>query len=120
MLSSADIYAEHAKAWGNEAAYAALPQLAETVRSAVESGDDDPAHVINYGAILLDLHRNSEALAWLVAHPVEYREYFENLATAYAKTDSSNKEPIRSNNLKSGDYPKCPNAILAYIDYQGL
>ena len=120
MITSADAYRIHSEAWGDEEAYGELPSLANQVRQAIEHGHEDPAHVINYGAILLDLHRDSEALEWLLAHHVEYREYFQNLATAYAKTDPNNKEPIRSNNLKSREYPGCPNAILAYIDYHGL
>ena len=120
MISSSDTFSEHARAWGNDAAYAALPQLADTVRSAIEAGDSDPAHVINYAAILLDLHRDDEALNWLLEHPLDYREYFQNLATAYAKTDPSNKKQIRYNNHKSSNFPPCPNAVLAYIDYHGL
>ena len=120
MVSSAYTYAEHAKAWGDNAAYAVLPQLAEAVRLAIEAGDSDPAHVINYAAILLDIHKDAEALQWLMDHPLEYQEYYQNLGTAFAKTDPNNKEPIRANNLKSRKYPRCPNAILAYIDYQGL
>ena len=120
MISSADTFAEHRKSWGNDAAYAALPKLADTVRATIESGDSDPAHIINYAAILLDLHRDSEALEWLVAHPLNYREYYQNLGTARAKTDPNNIEPIIFNNIKARDYPRCPNAVLAYIDYHGL
>ena len=120
MITSAATYAQHASAWGHDAGYAALPDLAAQVRSAIEAGDRDPAHVINLAAILLDLHRNAEALAWLIAHPLEYREYYQNLATAFAKTDPDNLEAIRSNNRNARDAPPCPNAILAYIDYQGL
>ena len=120
MISSADTFSEHARTWGDDAAFAALPRLVDAVRAAIEAGDGDPAHVINYAAILLDLHRDDEALNWLLEHPLGYREYFENLATAYAKTDPSNKGQIRSNNHKSRNFPRCPNAILAYIDYLGL
>jgi hypothetical protein len=120
MITSADTYARHSRAWGNDAVYAALPELAKEVWSAIEAGDEDPAHGINFAAILLDLHRDQEALDWMRAHPVDYREYYQNLATAYAKIDPNNKEPIRANNLKARDCPRCPNAILAYIDYHAL
>lgn len=120
MITAEVAYSEHGKAWGNEAAYAALPELAERVKAAIEGGDDDPAHVINYAAILLDLHRNQAALDWLLAHPVQYREYFQNLAAVYAKTDSTKLEEIRANNRRAWELPSCPNAIVAYMDWQGL
>ena len=120
MINAEQTSTEHAKAWGNEAAYAGEPELAEQVKAAIESGDEDPAHLINYAAILLDLHRNRAALDWLLAHPAEYREYYQNLATAYAKTDSTKLEQIRENNGKSPEVPSCPNSIVAYMDWQGL
>lgn len=120
MIDSADVYARHLRTWCSQEEYESLPDLAAQVKDAIEAGDGDPAHLINYAAILLDLHRDDEALRWLLAHRVDYREYYENLATAYAKTDPNVKEPIRENNGRSRLHPKCPNAILAYIDYQGL
>lgn len=120
MISAEKTRLEHAKAWGDEAGTARLKALAAHVEAAIEGGDSDPAHLINYAAILLDLHRNQAALEWLLAHPVQYREYYENLATAYAKTDPTKLEEIRASNGKSREVPSCPSSIVAYMDWQGL
>lgn len=120
MISAEKTKLEHAKTWGDEAATRRLSALAEQVKAAIEDGNSDPAHLINYAAILLDLHRNQAALEWLLAHPLQHREYYQNLAIAYAKTDSAKLEQIRANNGKSREAPSCPNSIVAYMDWQGL
>jgi hypothetical protein len=120
MITAAETNRRHGEAWGNPAAYKRLPRLAEEVWEQIARGDDDPAHVINYAAILLDLHRDEEALEWLLGRKVDFKEYYQNLATAYAKTKPSDIGNIRKNNLEAAKHPECPHAIIAYIDYQGM
>lgn len=120
MITAAESYKIHETAWNDPNGDAVLADLARQIRETIESGQRDDALMINCAAVMLDLHQNKAALDWLLAHPVDYREYFLNLATAYAKLNASDLKNIRRNNEEATRYPSCPNAILAYIDYQAL
>jgi len=120
VTTSAFIYREYARAWRKPDGYDDLPRLLASTREAIQSGDSDDALIISYAAILLDLGRNEEALDWLLAHPLGYREYYENLGTAYAKNDPGDLKRVRRSNTEARNHPACPNAIVAYIDYQGM
>ncbi len=114
---SYDIYRRH---WAGDNASEIFPRLLADIRRAMEEKHDNPALINNYGAILLDLNRNKEALDWLSSHPLDFSEYYENLAIAVIKCDRSRADKCRELNRKAGRLPKKPYAIVAYIDYQGL
>ena len=117
MITSAQTFAAYSEAWAS-GDFARLTDLLERVAAAISAGDTDPAHRINYGALLLDLGRDVEARDWLVAHPLEYREYYENLAIARFKTARRAIGAIRESNRRAQTLSKCSNAIVAYVDYQ--
>ncbi|MCB0353641.1 MAG: hypothetical protein KDD64_08960 [Bdellovibrionales bacterium] len=120
MVSSLETLREYSKAWNREDSSKKLTALLRRVRGAIDQGESDPAHRINFGALLLDLQRNREALEWFRANPLQYKEYFQNLAIALAKTDRGNIQAVRANNKKAEQLPSCPNTIVAYIDYHGM
>ena len=73
----------------------------------------------NYAAVLLDLHRDSEALDLLRQYSPEFSEYCSNYAIAIAKS-AYDIALIRKWNKAASTQPKQENAIVAYMDWQGL
>jgi hypothetical protein len=89
------------------------------LQAAYKAGDDRHLMINNYAAVLLNLHRNQEALDLLKKYQPESSAYCENYAIAIAKA-CYRIEDIRHWNLKARDYPVMENAIVAYVDWQGF
>jgi 5,10-methenyltetrahydromethanopterin hydrogenase len=120
MISPKESYDIYRHNWAGDNAPEVFTRLLEDIRRALEVNHADPALMNNYGAILLDLNRNKEALDWLSSHPLDFSEYYENLAIAVIKCDRSEIDKCRELNGKAGRLSKKQYAIAAYIDYQGL
>ncbi|WP_431474394.1 hypothetical protein RVM24_16210 [Marinobacter sp. KM021] len=110
----------HCQAWNDHTRFTdCLEQAAVLLKQAFESGGSSPLLINNYAAVLLDLHRDSEALDLLRQHPPEFSEYCSNYAIAIAKS-AYDIALIRKWNKAASTQPKQENAIVAYMDWQGL
>lgn len=109
----------HSEAWGSGKSSDYLIRALNLLKSEYESGNESNIVVNNYAATLLNLHKNSEALALLRLGEPEISEYCSNYAIAIAKSKYDLAE-IRKWNQNAGKYPKAENAIVAYIDWHGF
>jgi predicted Zn-dependent protease len=108
----------HVEAWSDYDKYVrCLTSAAELLQAAYESGDHRTLLVNNYAAVLLDLHRDDEALNLLQRYEPEFSQYCSNYAIAIAKA-AYDITLIRKWNMAAPEYPK--GAILAYMDWQAL
>lgn len=110
----------HRQAWGQlEDSNVPLEQAASLAKSAHEKGENSPLFINNYAAVLLDLHRDKEALDLLKSSDPVFSEYCLNYAIAVAKT-ADDMEIIRHWNQAARQHPKQAGAIVAYMDWQGM
>lgn len=110
----------HRQAWRQlEDSTGPLEKAASLAKSAYEKGENSPLFINNYAAVLLDLHRNNEALALLKSGEPVFSEYCLNHAIAIAKA-AYDLELIRHWNQAATQQPKQEGAIVAYMDWQGL
>lgn len=116
----AESYRLHELAWGAGADYEKYMQQAFSILKKAYDNDDHRHLIINnYAGVLLNLHRNREALDLLKQYQPECSTYCLNYAIAIAKTNYNIHE-IRKWNMAARDYPHLENAIEAYIDWQGF
>jgi predicted Zn-dependent protease len=115
-----EAYKLHEMAWQPKADYqSCLEQSWFLFKKAYEEGNHANLVVNNYAAVLLNLHRNTEALELLKQYEPECSEYCSNYAIAVAKTRYNIAE-IRKWNSMASQYPRLEQAIVAYIDWQGF
>lgn len=114
-------YLLHSKAWNeHDKTKTHLADAYSLLNAAYEGGDSSNLVVNNLAAVLLDLYRDEEALSLLKRHNPECNEYCLNFAIAVVKQKSSDINEVRKWNKKASSYPKFKNAIVAYMDWQGL
>lgn len=110
----------HEMAWKPNADYLGCMDLALIlIKKAYDEGNHTNLVVNNYAAILLDLHRDKEALELLEQYEPECFEYCSNYSVAAIKLGSNISEIRKWNGLAS-QYPRLEKAIVAYIDLQAL
>ncbi|TGG95604.1 hypothetical protein E4656_04105 [Natronospirillum operosum] len=110
----------HDLAWRDHSRFAEhLEQAAKLLRAEYEDGERDSLLINNYAAVLLDLHRDAEALALLQSSVPDCAEHCLNTAIAIAKS-AYDLARIRQWNLATADYPRRQGALVAYMDWQGL
>ena len=110
----------HRESWNDQDNYLGHLKAAENLlRTAYEGGNRDPLIVNNLAAILLDQNKNIEALLLMKENPFDFSEYCSNRAIAIAKADYNLKN-IRKWNAAASKSPSMKNAIIAYMDWQGL
>ena len=110
----------HRKAWTNYDYFTdSLEQAVSICQAAYENGENSPLFINNYAAVLLDLHRDDEALDLLKNSDPTFSEYCSNYAIAIAKA-AYDLELIRKWNQAATKKPKQDGAIVAYMDWQGL
>ncbi|MBY6034995.1 hypothetical protein KUV59_17610 [Marinobacter daepoensis] len=119
-----DVIAEsaklHSQAWSDQSRFTeCLEQAAGLLKQAYESGDTSSLLVNNYAAVLLDLHRDFDALELLRLCDPDFSEFCANYAIAVAKA-AYDIDLIRHWNQAASKYPKDERAIVAYMDWQGL
>ena len=110
----------HRKAWSNYDDFTvSLEEAVLMCQAAYENGENLPLFINNYAAVLLDLHRDDEALDLLKNRDPTFSEYCSNYAIAIAKA-AYDLELIRKWNQAATKKPKQDGAIVAYMDWQGL
>jgi hypothetical protein len=88
-------------------------------QAAYNNSERSPLFRNNYAAVLLDLHRDEEALSLLKSSNPEFSEYCSNLAIAIVKA-AYDLKLIRKWNQAATKQPMQDGAIVAYLDWQGL
>lgn len=119
-LSAKEVYQQYSKIWCQENNRLLVTNLIKAVEATLDQDPYNPALIISYAALLLDRNRSNEALNWLKRHPLPLNEYHQNVAVAYAKTDSVHSELVRKHNQIAANLPHCEFALVAYIDFQAL
>ncbi|TBR43551.1 hypothetical protein CBF23_005080 [Marinomonas agarivorans] len=110
----------HRKAWCNDDDFTKLLEKAVLLcEVAYKDRERSPLFINNYAAVLLDLHRDDEALVLLKNSKPIFSEYCSNYAIAIAKS-AYDLDLIRYWNQEATKQPKQSGAILAYIDWQAL
>lgn len=110
----------YSEAWSKGANYELCLQKAlDLLRTAYLEGDKRSAVVNNYAAVLLDLNMNRAALDILISNDPQCAEFCSNYAIALMKLGKTVDE-VREWNLRSSRYPKCTEAIVAYMDWQAM
>ncbi|USH05160.1 hypothetical protein K6Q96_18235 [Grimontia kaedaensis] len=110
----------HRKAWSNYDDFTdSLEKAVSICKAAYENGENSPLFINNYAAVLLDLHRDEEALNLLEISDPVFSEYCSNYAIAIAKA-AYDLELIRKWNQAATKQPKQDGAIVAFMDWQGL
>lgn len=120
MTVAEEINKLHQKAWSNYADFTeSLEKAVSVCRVAYENGENTPLFINNYAAVLLDLHRDEEALSLLKSCNPSFSQYCSNMAIAIAKA-AYDLELIRKWNKAATKQHKQDGAIVAYMDWQGL
>ncbi|WP_160151546.1 hypothetical protein [Microbulbifer sp. ALW1] len=120
MNTHSEVIELHRNAWSDYSKYTEyLEKAISLCEVEYEAGERSLLFINNYAALLLDLHRDAEALRLLKDQTPEFSEYCSNYAIAIAKS-GYDIEAIRKWNRAASNYPKRENAIVAYMDWQAL
>jgi len=120
MDTNLELIELHRRAWSDYSKYSEyLEKAISLCEEEYRAGERSSLFINNYAALLLDLHRDAEALRLLKGKTPEFSEYCSNYAIAIAKSEYD-IEAIRKWNKAAANYPKNEDAIVAYMDWQAL
>ena len=110
----------HREAWQQHDNYErCLTEAVSLCQVEYARGERSPLFMNNYAAVLMDLHRDDEALGLLQFHKPDFSEHCANLAIATAKA-AYDLEGIRKWNGLASQLPRRKGANVAYMDWQAL